>query len=303
MGDAAVEYIKDAPFADVFICNGELDFHDYYYISPIQEEEDSIYYRVNRTGIESRIPSLFFVERDSTMICCEVFCIFSGKGQLTFRGKSYELGKNQVIVLPAGEEHSYRSDEAEPLGMSWVEFYGGDSRRLTRHIVDTQGPVIEGMIFSDASAALGILQQKLMIDERQNVSREIYSLLLEILKNENRYAMAEISQDVKANFSRVEAYIDAHLKDGITNGKMADVCGISLPYFIKQFKIIYRMTPQEFVMNRRLRKGKQMLMQTRLPVDEISEILGFCNTSHFIRRFREKEKMTPAQYRGAYRIE
>ena len=114
--------------------------------------------------------------------------------------------------------------------------------------------------------------------------------------------MVEISQDVKANFSRVEAYIDAHLRDGITNSQLADVCGISLPYFIKQFKAIYRMTPQEFVMNRRLRKGRQMLMQTGLPVDEISEMLGFCNTSHFIRRFREKEKMTPAQYRGAYRI-
>ena len=298
-----MEYIKDAPFANIFVCNGDIDFHDYYYISPFKEIEDSIYYCVNRTGIESRVPSLFFVERDSTMSCCEVFCIFSGKGRLTFRGNTYELGKNQVIVLPAGEEHSYGSDEAEPLGMSWVEFYGGDSRRLTRHIVDTQGPVIEGMIFSDASAALGILQQKLMIDERQNVSLEIYRLLLEILKNERRYAMAEISQDVKANFSRVEAYIDAHLRDRITNSQLADVCGISLPYFIKQLKAIYRMTPQEFVMNRRLRKGRQMLMQTGLPVDEISEMLGFCNTSHFIRRFREKEKMTPAQYRGAYRIE
>ena len=102
-----MEYIKDAPFANIFVCNGDIDFHDYYYISPFKEIEDSIYYCVNRTGIESRVPSLFFVERDSTMSCCEVFCIFSGKGKLTFRGNTYELGKNQVIVLPAGEEHSY----------------------------------------------------------------------------------------------------------------------------------------------------------------------------------------------------
>lgn len=298
-----MEYFKDAPFADVFICDGDLDFHDYYYISPRPAEEDSIYYCVNRTGIEAKVPNLFFVERGSSMKYSEIFCVFSGSGELTFRGQSYKIEKNQIIVLPAGEEHAYGSSEADPLGMSWLEFCGGDSQKLIRHIADTQGPVIEGMVFSDACAALGILQQRLMTDEKQNVSLEIYRLILELLKNEERYSMAEISQDIKANFSRVEAYIDAHLKGKITNDQLAGICGISLPYFIKQFKIIYHMTPQDFIMSRRLKKGKQILMQTTLPIDDISEMLGFCNPSHFIRRFKAKERLTPAQYRNTYKID
>ena len=28
-----MEYIYDAPYSDVFRCDGEVDFHDYYYIS------------------------------------------------------------------------------------------------------------------------------------------------------------------------------------------------------------------------------------------------------------------------------
>lgn len=297
-----MDYIKDAPFADVFICDGDLDFHDYYYISPKAVEEESLYYCVNRTGIEAKVPSLFFVERGSTMKCCEIFCVFSGAGELIFRGQHYKIEKNQIIILPAGEEHSYGSDEKNPIGMSWLEFYGGDSRRLVRHIVDTQGPVIEGIIFTDICESLGMLQQRLMVDESKNVSIEIYKLLFELLKNEERYSMAAISQDVKTNFSRVEAYIEAHLKGKISNDQLARVCGISLPYFIKQFKNIYHMTPQDFIMVRKLKKGKQMLIQTELPIDSIADILGYCNTSHFIRRFREMEYMTPNQYRTNFQI-
>ena len=41
-----MDYIWDAPFADVFICNGELDWHDYYYISPRPYSEDSLVYQL-----------------------------------------------------------------------------------------------------------------------------------------------------------------------------------------------------------------------------------------------------------------
>lgn len=298
-----MKYSKDAPFADVFICDGDVDFHDYYYISPAPFTEDSVYYRVNRAGIEAKYPRLFFVERSSTMKCCEVFCIFSGKGTLKFRGETYMLCKNQVIVLPAGEGHAYSSDENDPLGMSWVEFYGGDSIRITNHIVKHQTPVIEGAAFLDVCAALSILQQRLMLDNECNVSLELYSLLLIIMKNEERFSRMEFSQDIQVNFRRVEAYIDAHLKEKITNEQMAQLCGISLPYFVKRFKKAYHLTPQEYIMERRICKGCYLLLQTSLSIDDISELLGFCNTSHFIRRFKEREKMTPVQYRRTFRLE
>lgn len=298
-----MKYSKDAPFADVFICDGDVDFHDYYYISPVLMDTESIYYRVNRTGIEAKYPRLFFVERSSSMQCCLVFCIFSGKGTLTFRGKSYLLGKNQVVVLPAGEGHSYSSDENDPLGMSWVEFYGGDSTRIVNHIIEKQSPVIEGAIFLDVCAALGKVQQKLMLDERCNVSLEMYGLLLEIMKNEERFSVEAVSGDIRADFRRAEIYIDAHLHEKITNEQLAGVCGISLPYFMRRFRGIYHMTPQEYIMERKIQKGRYFLLQSSLSVDRISELLGFCNTSHFIRRFKEREKMTPVQYRRAFSLE
>lgn len=55
-----MKYTYDDPFADNFICNGDVDFHDYYYISPGGQALDSLFYCVNRTGIESKAPEVFF---------------------------------------------------------------------------------------------------------------------------------------------------------------------------------------------------------------------------------------------------
>lgn len=297
-----MKYIDDALFSDVFVCGGEMDFHDYYYLSPRPVDENQLYYCVNRTGIESKIPGLFFVKRNRTMKCCEVFCIFSGRGKLSFRGKDYRLEKGQIIVLPADESHAYSSDEEEPLGISWVEFYGGDSKRIVKHIVDTQGAILEGKIFAEVCAALGMLQQKLMNDEKQDVSLELYRILLILMRNENRIFMGEISQDIESNFLRAEAYIDAHLNMRIANKKLAEVCGLSVSYFMKQFKKIYRMTPQEYIIQRKIRKSRDLLIQSELSMDEIRQKLGFCNASHFIRRFKEREGITPLQYRAQYQI-
>ncbi len=297
-----MHYSKDAPFADRFICDGDVDFHDYYYVSDSDIDPQSLYYRVNRTGIESRYPELFYVERTEDAPCCEIMCIFSGKGTLQFRGKTYILEQNQIVVLPSGEAHAYASDRTSPLGSSWVEFYGGDAARITRHIVDTQSPVIEGAAFMDVSTALGMLQQRLMLDEHANVALDLYGILLELLKYETRFSQTGLNQNTEANFHRAEAYIDAHLQDKILNEQLAQVCGVSLPYFMKRFKTLYKHSPQDYIMSRRIQKAKHLLLHSSLSVDRISEILGFCNTSHFIRRFKEAEILTPSQFRKSYQI-
>lgn len=297
-----MKYTYDEPFADSFICNGDVNFHDYYYISSSRQSLDSLFYCINRTGIISKSPEIFSVERKSTTKYSEIFCLFSGNGTLFFRNKVYQLRPKQLVILPPNEAHAYTSDPNNPLGQSWIEFYGGDSERIISHIVNAQGAVIEGSIFSSISSTLGLLQQHLMMDETYNPSREIYHMLFSLLQFEKRFSQAKLSQNIQKNFVRAEAYIDAHLDEKITNQHLAEVCGISTPYFMRQFKIIYHITPQKYVLHRRLLRSRHLLLQTDYPVDKIAEMTGFCNTSHFIRRFHQAEGMSPTHYRQTYRI-
>ena len=53
-------------------------------------------------------------------------------------------------------------------------------------------------------------------------------------------------------------------------------------------------------MRQRIKKAQYTLLQTNLSVDSIAESLGFCNTSHFIRRFSEATGMSPVKYRKSF---
>lgn len=291
--------MTELDFADVFVCDGTADWHGYYYIAPSPVEDEGPWCRVNRTGIERRLPAVFYVERRETTRFCQLFCIFSGRGLLHYRGRDWPLQANQVVLLCAGEPHSYRSDPVSPLGMSWVEFCGGNSQRLVRHILERQPPVLEGDLVRDITTQLADLQQKLMLNERYQPGREIYQLLWQ-LRYGAGVGRSVLEQDLRRSFRQAESYIDAHLRQAITNGQLAQLVGVSEQYFTRKFKEIYRCTPQMFIMGRRITRAKYLLTQTTLPVETVSELLGFCNPSHFIRRFRGSEQMTPAAYRRTY---
>lgn len=292
-----MEYIHEAPFSDVFRCDGDTNFHDYYYISPYLADLDSYLYRVHRAGIERSLPSLFEVERNSSAKYCEIFCILSGHGYLQYRGKTYELRKNQLILLADHEPHKYGSDANDPMGKVWMEIYGGDAGRIIRHLIDTNGPIIEGALFSDICAQLCMIQQRLMVDPYYQPSAEIYQVLLSLLKNNEILSPPRLTEDSGTNFLLVEAYINAHLSRRISNEELADVCGISVKHFMKRFKARYQVPAQEYIMGQRLKKARHALAYSNLSVDAIAESLGFCNASHLIRRFSQVYGVSPAKYR------
>lgn len=292
-----MEYIYDSPFSDVFRCDGDLDFHDYYYVSPYETDYDSYLYQVRRTGLEHSLPPLLEVERKGSAQYCEIFCILSGKGYLEYRDRTYELRRNQLVLLADREPHKYWCDSQDPMGKVWLEIYGGDAGRIIRHLIDLNGPVIEGALFADICAQLCLIQQRLMVNEYYQPSLEIYRVLLTLLQTTQITPPTRLTQESKMNFLLVEAYINAHISQRITNAQLADVCGISPKHFIKVFKQHYRMTPQDFIMHQRVRKAQFTLLHTNLSVDAIAESLGFCNTSHFIRRFTEVYGTSPAKYR------
>lgn len=57
-----MKYTYDEPFADSFICNGDVNFHDYYYISSSRQSLDSLFYCINWTGIFQN-PRNFFCRK------------------------------------------------------------------------------------------------------------------------------------------------------------------------------------------------------------------------------------------------
>ena len=53
----------------------------------------------------------------------------------------------------------------------------------------------------------------------------------------------------------------------------------------------------DYLWKLRLDKAKELLRDTEQSIDEISEAVGYLNTSSFRRKFKQDTGLTPSQYR------
>ncbi len=97
--------------------------------------------------------------------------------------------------------------------------------------------------------------------------------------------------------SRVIGYIDAHLEADMGLRDLAAVAEVSPGYFGEQFKVSTGLTPFRFILERRIARAKELLLNRDVPIAEIALRAGFANQSHFTVNFRKLAGTTPARFR------
>lgn len=101
---------------------------------------------------------------------------------------------------------------------------------------------------------------------------------------------------------RVADFIETHLADDIDIGRLASVAGLSLWHFARAFKISTRVTPHQFVINRRLALGRELLHAKHSSIAVIAIACGFADQAHFSRSFQARHGLTPGEYRRRARL-
>jgi AraC family transcriptional regulator len=92
-------------------------------------------------------------------------------------------------------------------------------------------------------------------------------------------------------------YIEANLGNAISLAELASIAGMSQSQLVRAFRASTGNTPIEYVVRRRIKEARRLLVSTGVPVSEIAVGLGFADQSHFTRRFRVATGATPAQFR------
>lgn len=264
--------------------------HDIIYISPRPFEGDSLFYRVNRTGVVRRTTGDFHIRRNETYCFGVVHCVFAGKGSLLFRGKEYGLKEGQLFLLPPYERHEYQSDPADPLGLSFVEFFGGDTPRMMQYILSHAGPIFSGAAFSGTLTYATSILSRLGYDDWLNVNLDLYGMLTHLCES--------IHDDAQgSDRDEITQYVDAHYAENLSLETFAKQFGYNPAYFSRKFRQQTGLPLSRYVLGRKVSRACYLLITTRLTLEEIAETLGFYDVSHLISRFKQLEGTTPAQYR------
>ena len=127
----------------------------------------------------------------------------------------------------------------------------------------------------------------------------IQTLVLHLLTN---YSTAKAGQAASGGLSgyrlrRVKEYIDANLEEDLSLSELASVAELSQYHFARSFRKTVGVTPQQYVMQQRIERAKELLSNAALPIVEVSLRSGFKNQSHFTTLFRKATRLTPKTWR------
>lgn len=96
---------------------------------------------------------------------------------------------------------------------------------------------------------------------------------------------------------RVADYIEARLAEDVSLRDLAAVAGLSAHHFGEAFKASTGTSPHRYLIERRIRRGKELLLGADRSIAEVALAIGFASHSHFTDNFRKLTGTTPSRFR------
>lgn len=83
-------------------------------------------------------------------------------------------------------------------------------------------------------------------------------------------------------------------------GELADRAGLSVSQLQREFRDLFRTTPQEYVHLVRLHAARRALEQTTDSVGAVAAACGYYDQSYFVKRFKAATGLRPLEYRRRF---
>ena len=166
-------------------------------------------------------------------------------------------------------------------------------RSIYREILE-----IFGMAFEKKN-----LSSEFIYKEKVDINAENMKSIIQIVQEWERTYFNDIKKKEKSEGDylvlKVLEYIEENIESREINVNMiADHFCVSASNLSHQFKLYTNNKISEYILMRKLERAKEMLENTDYRISEIAELLGYSQTSSFIRTFKHCYGVTPAEYRN-----
>lgn len=138
--------------------------------------------------------------------------------------------------------------------------------------------------------------QILMKSDVLQIIYNIFSMVKNVQSNR--------SLSLRLHMHRIEIlyrYINSNLERTISLAELANVCQLSEGFLCRLFKQVNGIPLFSYINNSRIQRARHLLIETDLPIKDISIQCGFENETYFYRVFKKKMRLSPITYRKLHR--
>ena len=230
----------------------------------------------------------------------QLLYIASGKAHFYFNGQVQEVTAGHMVLYQPKQEQHYEYFAKDKPEIYWIHFTGSDVKKILR---SCQIP-LDTNVFYSSTSSLYIYLFKEIINEIQTCKtgyEELLSMYLKqifILIQRNREERKPtINSYIHEEMDYARRFFNEHYNESINIEEYAQSRGMSVSWFLRNFKQITSKSPMQYILSIRINNAITLLETTDYNMAEIAAIIGYENPLYFSRIFKKIKGVSPSEYR------
>ncbi len=245
-----------------------------------------------------------------------ILYILFGKGEIRLGDEVKPLTPGTLCYYPPGQAYWPISSSEEPLYFVTLNFdltqdYTHKSQLLSPVAADIYDPALAQstqiklpyglfktyFVYSDLHhlrddiTAVADIFQSVSDYRRQKAAALLQYILYQLLD-----IPVSKSQNV---FAQALSYIETNYAIIRSNDQISDALHYHSYYINRLFLLYTGYTLHRYIMDFKLKKAAELLVQTNLSISQVADAVGFENADHFSHRFAAKYGLPPTKFRSA----
>ncbi|MCP5536283.1 MAG: AraC family transcriptional regulator [Akkermansiaceae bacterium] len=215
--------------------------------------------------------------------------------------RKMRISAGQVFLLFPGVWHRYHPTKKDGWDESWIGFHGDIAERLMDGFFSPNKAVVpigyDQELLQLIRSVAGLMRRSMPGYQQIIAARTMEALARVRSHSINHHAGGrEISQKVH----EARQYLLKHSAETIDMEGLAKTLGLSYSRFRAVFKEHTGKAPNQYQIDIRMNKARELLRHTKLPVSGIAEHTGISCVYYFSRLFKNREGCSPSAYRERY---
>ena len=225
-----------------------------------------------------------------------------GEGNLIIGGNTYKISEGMGFFFQPGIPHEYYATK-EPWQINWIIFEGSALPQLLIPLGLEKWSVLMisnfqtiHLLLKDISICLSSESPNKIIE----ASSLLYQFLVK-LKNSTSPGNKDANDKYK-QLIPVISYMENNYNNFISLEEMAAIIGVTPYHLCRLFKQAFKTSPFKYLIKLRIQKAKEFLVEIpQMSIKDISEKVGYHDTSYFCNIFKVHEGITPSEFRRMHR--
>lgn len=251
----------------------------------------------------------------------ELNIIVEGSGRHYIKDKNFPVTPGAVFVIPPKVSHGYWMENdrgnifhllieqkllqkysSELNGINGYSILFETEPELRKHIASTTFFLkLDPLQLKSLKAQMDLLIRLAQLSDHKIIFETyeiglIYylSALMEKQYNTSNIAAAKKNYIFIINSTN---YMKQHISEAFSLSELAHNAMESRTSYVEKFKMLFKMTPFEYLRKLRVNHAIKLLTATTKSIAEIAQSCGFSDSAHMIKIFKEDTGLTPAKYR------